>query len=219
MARVVSTLTDYIAQNPHDEEALRVLGEIYLKFRRDYQAAVPIYERLMEINPADRETRMTLLGLYRNTRNFDGMRRIYEIRLAQAGGDDPALHLCIAQTELRAGRGEKAVEYAKKHLGGDEAKSYTLQMLAMVYDKAGQHHAAIATLDAALSRAENDRQRAGIQFQKADMLIWDKRYADAEVLLRTVRENHSEDATIRSRADSELIRIYQTQGRLRELEL
>lgn len=218
-AQVVSDLTAKLEQNPQDEDALQALGNIYMKSRRDYEAALPIYEQLAALNPDDTQTQSTLLGLYRKTKNFDGMRRVYEKRLEQAGGDDPALRLSIAQTELQAGRGDVAVEYAEQYLSGPDATPFELQMLSTVYDKAGRKNTAVATLDTAITRETNAQQRVSMQFQKVDMLTWSKQYEQAEAELRGILSGCKDDRMIRSRVNSELIRLYQMQGRMGELDL
>ena len=216
---VIADLEARIEQNPRDREALRTLGEIHLKSRRDHESALPVYEKLVELDPSNVRLETTLLGLYRKNRRFDGMRRIFEERLDKSGDGDPTLHLSIAQTELLAGRGDEAVQYAESHLAGEDATPFELQMLSTVYDKAGRDEAAVATLDTAIARATNDQQRVSMQFQKADMLVWDKKYAEAEALLRSIIETAGDDKQTLTRAKSEIVRIYEMQGKLSELNL
>lgn len=216
---VVSNLTDRLEANPKDEAALRELGNIYLKSRRDYRAAQPIYEQLVALHPEDPQTQNALLGIYKETRNFDGIRSIYENQLAQAGGSDPALRFQIAQTELQAGRGDEAVTYAEEYLSGENATPFQLQMLSAVYDKAGRKDAALAVLDTAIGRETNDQQRVSMQFQKSDMLVWNKQYDAAELLLRSIIQAAGGDQQTISRAKGEIIRIYEMQGKMSELNL
>jgi len=219
MDEVVSNLTVQVENNPQDEDALRELGAIYLKSRRDYEAAKPVYEKLAELNPDDPQIESALLGIYRQTRDFDGMRSVYESRLQTAGGDDSTLHLSIAQTDLMAGKGDDAVAYAEEHLAGDDATPFELQMLSSVYDKAERKEEALNTLSTAIERSDNAQQKVSMQFQKADMLIWTKQYDEAEALLRSIREANKDDKQTASRVNSELIRIYQMQGKMGEIEL
>jgi tetratricopeptide (TPR) repeat protein len=219
MDEVVSNLTERLAVNPKDEAALRQLGDIYLKSRRDPKAAQPVYEQLAALHPDDPQIQAALVGIYRETQTFEGIRGIYEKRLAQTGGNDPTLRFQIAQTELQAGRGDEAVAYAEKHLSGDNATPFQLQMLSTVYDKAGRRDAALATLDTAIARETNAQQRVSMQFQKVEMLIWNKKYGAAESLLRSIIASSGDDQQTVSRAKGEIVRIYQMQGRLSELNL
>ncbi len=216
-AQVVSDLTAQLDQNPEDEEALQELGEIHLKSRRDYKAALPVYEQLAALNPKDQKVQSTLLRLYRETDNFDGLRRAYENRLSQSGGDDPTLRFQIARTELQAGRGDSAVEYAEQHLSGNNATPFELQMLSTIYDKAGRKDEAMVTLDTAIASESNWQQRVSMQFQKAGMLIWHKQYTEAERLLRSIIKAAGDDRQTNSHAKSEIVRIYEIQGKLSEL--
>jgi len=216
---VVSNLTDRVTTNPQDEATLKQLGDIYLKSRRDYKAAQPIYEQLVALHPDDPQLQSALLGIYRETKNFEGMRRVLENLLAQAGGDDPTLRFQIAQNELQAGRGDEAVAYAEKHLSGGNASTFQLQMLSTIYDKAGRKENALATLDSAIARETNAQQQLSMRFQKTDMLILNKQYTEAEKLLRSIIQTAGEDKQTTSRSKSGIIRIYEMQGKLTELNL
>ncbi len=217
-AEVVSNLTQKVAANPNDEAALLELGEIYIKSRRNYKAAQPVYEQLAAMHPEDAEVQRTLLGIYRQTENFAGIRRVYEAQLAQTG-EDPTLRFQIAQTELQAGRGDEAVAYAEQHLSGDTATPFQLQMLSTVYDKSGRKDAALATLDTAIVRETNAQQRVSMQFQKAEMLIWNKQYTEVETLLRSIIQAAVDDQQTISRAKGEIVRIYEMQGKMNELNM
>lgn len=216
---VVSNLTEAVVANPQDEATLRQLGDIYLKSRRDYKAAEPVYEQLAALHPEDPQIQSTLIGIYRENQNYDGVRRVFEMRLAQSGGDDPTLRFQIAQTELQAGRGDDAVAYAEKHLSGDEATAFQLQMLSTVYDKAGRKDAAAVALDTAIDRETNAQQRVSMQFQKVERLIWSKQFPDAESLLRSIIQVAGDDKQTVSRAKGEIVRIYELQGKLAELNI
>lgn len=218
-AEVVSNLTVQVDANPNDEEALKQLGAIYLKSRRDYEAAMPVYEQLAALKPDDPEVQGALLNIYRETHRFDKIREVYETRLEQSAEDDPTLRFQIAQTELQAGKGDDAVAYAEEHLSGEEATPFELQMLSSVYDKAGRKEQALDTLSTAIERSENPQQKVSMQFQKADMLIWNKQYTEAEALLRAIRDANKDDKQTVSRVNSELIRIYQMRGKMGEIEL
>jgi len=215
---VVSNLNARVAANPKDEAALRQLGDIYLKSRRDHKAAQPVYEQLAALHPEDQQLQSTLVGIYRENQNYDGVRRVYESRLAEAG-EDPTLRLQIAQTELQAGRGDVAVAYAEQHLSGEKATPFQLQMLSTVYDKAGRKDAALATLDTAIGRETNAQQRVSMQFQKAEMLTWNKQYDAAETLLRSIIAAAGDDQQTVSRAKGEIVRIYEMQGKMSKLNL
>lgn len=216
---VVSNFTNRLAANPRDEAALWQLGDIYLKSRRDHKAAQPVYEQLAALHPEDPQIQVVLLGIYRETENFDGMRRVYENRLAQSGSNDPTVRFQIAQTELQAGRGDEAIAYAEKHLSGESATPFQLQMLSAVYNKAGRKDDAMATLDTAIVRETNAQQQVSMQFQKTEMLIWNKRYDEAEKLLRLIIQAAGDNKQIESRAKGEIVRIYEIQGRISELNL
>jgi tetratricopeptide (TPR) repeat protein len=218
-AEVVSNLNAQIKSNPQDEKALRSLGQIHLKSRRDYEAALPVYEQLAALKPDDLEVQGALLNIYRETHNFDKIKAVYEAQLKKSAEDDPALRFQIAQTDLQAGKGDEAVAYAEKHLSGEKATPFQLQMLSSVYDKAGRKEQALTTLSTAIERSTDAQQKVSMQFQKADMLIWNKQYDEAETLLRAIRSANKDDKQIVSRVNSELIRIYQMQGKMGEVEL
>jgi tetratricopeptide (TPR) repeat protein len=218
-AEVVSNLIDRLSQNPRDEATLRQLGDIYLKSRRDFKAAQPIYEQLATLHPDDQQVQAALLGIYRENEDLAGLRRVYESKLSQAETDDPALHFQIAQVDLQAGRGDEAVAYAEKHLSGANATPFQLQMLSSIYDKAGRKDVAVSALDTAINRETNAQQRISMQFQKADMLTRSKQYAEAETVLRAIIQTAAEDKQTISRAKSEIVKIYEMQGRVSDLNL
>lgn len=219
MDEVVAGLNQELEINPNDEQALKELGAIYLKSRRDYEAAKPVYEKLAELNPEDQQVQSALLKVYRETKDFGGMRRVYEQQIEQTEGDDVNLRYQIAATELYAGKGDEAVAYAEQYLGGEDATPHQLQMLSKVYDRSGRKDEAFQALDRAIEQSEDLQQRTSIEFQKADMLFWNKQYDEAEAVLRKIKQENPDNQQVLSRVNNDLLRLIQAQGKMGEIEL
>lgn len=219
MSEVVSNLVERLVMEPRDESALRQLGDIYLKSRRDHKSAQPVYERLASLHPEDAQVQATLLGIYRENGNFDGMRRLYEEQLAGKGGNDTTLRFQIAQTEIMAGRGDEAIKYVEKYLSGEKASSFDLQMLATTYEKVGRINDALVIMDKAMTKESDKQKRINMQFQKVDILLADKRYAEVETLLRSIIAVSDDNKQTIGRAKSQLIHVFEMQGRTGDIQL
>ncbi len=219
MDEVVAGLERTLETDPNDEQALKELGAIYLKSRRDYESAKPVYEKLAELQPEDQQVQSALLKVYRETDDFDGMRRVYEQQIELSEDDDANLRFQVAATELYAGRGDDAVTYAEEYLGGDDATPHQLQMLSKVYDRSGRKEEAVRALDQAIDQSNDLQQRTSIQFQKADMLFWNKQYAEAEAILRKIKQENADNQQVLSRVNNDLLRLIQAQGKMGEIKL
>ena len=74
-------------------------------------------------------------------------------------------------------------------------------------------------LDQAIVQSDDLQQRTSIQFQKADMLFWNRQYAEAEAVLREIKQENLDNQQVLSRVNNDLLRLIQAQGKMGEIEL
>ena len=109
--------------------------------------------------------------------------------------------------------------YAEEHLGGTNATPERLQLAARIYESAGRLDDSTRLLQQAEAGVEDNQKRADLRFQQVDLLTRQKRYADAEKAVRQIITDLGSDPSLKSRANQELFRLYQLQGKTGELNL
>ena len=219
LAEAASNLEAKVTANPSDKASLELLGTIYYKVQSDFEKAKPIYEKILAVEPTNTVVQNTLLGIYQQTRDFDKARAIYEQYLTTYPDQADGIHFQIATMYVQSGQGDDAVEYAEQYLGGNNATPTQLSQLATIQDYAGRLDEAAYSLARAVQLETDTAQKAEFQFQQADYLVRQQKYVEAELILRTILDaNRGEQSTV-TRANSELFRIYQMQGKISDLNL
>ena len=217
--QVASNLQSRVDSNSADQVEIQQLGTIYLKYEKDYQKAKPIYEMILAQNPTNSSLQNTMINIYQKTHDFQKAKAVYQSYLKGNPDEADGIHYQIASLDLKAGRGDNAVEYAKKNLAGEDATTGQLKLVARICEQSGRIEDAMHLLARAADKADSDDVRVDIAFQQVDILILQKQYDQAEASLREIINQHGDSANIKSQANKELIRIYQLQGRLGELQL
>lgn len=216
---VAAELEGKIAADPADRESLDLLGTIYLRVQRDSEKAKPVYEKMLAQDPDNPGLQNTLIGIYQETRDYAKARDIYERYLEHHPDQADGIRYQIAALYVQSGQGDDAVAYAEQYLAGAEATVDQREMAARIFEFANRLDDAAHVLKAAESAAPTDEKRVDLQFRQVDLLSRQDKYAEAEALVRRILADHGNDREIRARANQELIRLYQVQGRVGELEL
>jgi len=219
LSEVTSNLEARVKSDPSDRNSLELLGMIYLKVQRDYAKAKPVYEKMLAADPANPALQNTVITICQETRDYDQARAIYEKYLANHPAEADGIRFQIAALYLQSGKGDDAVDYAKKYLGGTNGTPNQLQLVARIYEQAGRKDDSIRLLQQAESRADTADKRVDLRFQQEDLLARQQKYADAEKALRQILADFGSDPAVKSRANQELFRLYQLQGKTGELSL
>ena len=219
LAEVATELEQKIAAEPADRDSLDLLGTIYLKVQRDYDKAKPVYEKILAQNPVDPQTQNTLIGIYQETRDYAKARDIYERYLEHHPEQADGIRYQIAALYVQSGQGDDAVAYAEKHLAGTEASVDQREMAARIYEFSGRLDDAARLLQEAQSATTDAAKKTDLQFRQVDLLTRQEKYAEVETIVRRILAENTADRDIRARANQELIRLYQMQGRVGELDL
>lgn len=219
LAEVAVELEEKIAVDPADRESLDLLGTIYLRVQRDYDKAKPVYEQILTQNPDDPGTQNTLIGIYQETRDYAKARDIYERYLEHHPEEADGIRYQIAALYVQSGQGDDAVAYAEQHLGGPQATAEQKEKAAKIYEFSGRLDDSARLLREAEASASSIENKVDLQFRQEDLLARQGKYADAEVLVRRILSENSSNLEIKARANQELIRLYQLQGKMSELNL
>jgi tetratricopeptide (TPR) repeat protein len=217
--QVVTELEVKVASDPADRESLELLGTIYLKVQRNYDKAKPVYEKLLVQEPDNAGFQNTLIGIYRETRDYDKARDIYERYLAAHPKEADGIHFQIASLYIQSGKSDEGVAYAERHLNTAEATTEQKEQVARIYEFSGRLDDAAKTLRESENATKDAAKRTDLRFRQSDLLIRQKKYTEAEALVRRILSENSSDKEIKARANQELIRIYQVQGRVGEMGL
>jgi tetratricopeptide (TPR) repeat protein len=216
---VAAELEAKMAADPADRESLELRGTIYLKVQRNYDKAKPVYEKLLAQEPDNAGLQNTLIGIYRETRDYAKAREVYESYLAAHPNEADGIRFQIASLYIQSGQGDEGVAYAEKHLNGADATVEQKEQVARIYEFSGRLGDAAKTLKEAETAAQDAAKKNDIRFRQADLLIRQQKYAEAEALVRGVLSETGLDKETKARANQELIRIYQVQGKVGELGL
>ncbi|MEI7900139.1 MAG: tetratricopeptide repeat protein [bacterium] len=217
--QVAAELESKAATDPSDRDALELLGTIYLKVQRKHDKAKPVYEKLLALDPNNAGIQNTLIGIYRETRDYAKARDIYERYLAAHPNEADGIRFQIASLYIQSGQGDEAVAYAEKYLNGADATAERKEQVARIYEFSGRLDDAAKTLKDAETAAQDAAKKTDLRFRQSDLLIRQQKYADAEALVRSILAESGADKASKARANQELIRVYQVQGKVGELSL
>ena len=217
--QVATELETKAATDPADRASLELLGTIYLKMQRNHDKAKPVYEKLLAQEPDNAGLQNTLIGIYKETRDFAKAREVYEQYLSAHPDEADGIRFQIAALYIQSGQGDDAVAYAEKHLNGADATAEQKEQVARIYEYSGRLDDAARTLKEAETAAQDAAKKTSLRFRQSDLLIRQQKYAEAEALVRSVLSTANLDKETKARANHELIRIYQVQGKVGELGL
>lgn len=219
LAEVAAELEAKTTADPADRESLELLGTIYLKVQRDYDKAKPVYEKMLAQDPDNPGLQNTLIGIYQETRDYAKARDIYERYLEHHPEQSDGIRYQIAALYVQSGQGDDAVAYAQQYLGGAQATAEQKEQAAKIYEFSGRLDDAARLLQEAEAVAPDAAKKTDLQFRQVDLLARQEQYTEAETLVRRILGENPADRDIRARANQELIRLYQMQGKMGELEL
>jgi len=217
--QVAAELESKIAANPPDRESLELLGTIYLKVQRNYDKAKPVYEKLLAQEPDNPGLQNTLISVYRETRDYAKARDLYERYLVSHPKEADGIRFQIAALYIQSGQGDEGVAYAEKYLNGKEATVEQKEQVARIYEFSGRLEDAVKALREAETVVQDTAKKTELRFRQSDLLLRQKKYGDAEALVRRLLSENSTDKDVKVRANQELIRIYQVQGKMGEIKL
>lgn len=144
--RSIAELKTALKLNDSHQGALILLGDIYME-QDNYKDAIPLYEKVVELNPVDRmlfpsrqiEGAYYQLGAaYLKTKNFSDAAMTLENTLLIDGSDADAWYL-LGNTYQELGEVEKAVECYKKAVRYVPNYTESYQAMAKCYEKLGQN--------------------------------------------------------------------------------
>jgi tetratricopeptide (TPR) repeat protein len=216
---VAGELEAKTSADPADRESLELLGTIYLRVQRDHDKAKPVYEKMLAQDPDNPGLQNTLIGIYQETRDYGKARDIYERYLEHHPEQADGIRFQIAALYVQSGQGDDAVAYAREHLAGPQATAEQREQAARIYEFSGRLDDAAQLLQEAQSVAPDAGKKTDLQLRQVDLLARQEKYAEAETLVRRILTENPANRDIRARANQELIRLYQMQGKVGELDL
>jgi tetratricopeptide (TPR) repeat protein len=153
-----------VRETPGNKEAHLSLAEAHLA-RGQWERAAASAERAIELGASDSRA-LYLLGtaLVRMGRREEGQARLREFAKVEAGSQDVARRYTeidaislAAIRALREGNGNGAIQQLTQGIKSYPDSSRLHMNLAMVLSRAGQHQAAVETLDSMLKRTKDRR--------------------------------------------------------------
>ena len=216
LEQAVAEAEDTVAKDPKDKAALEHLGELYVAMKSPPAKTATVYEKLLELNPADLNAQSRLSNLYRESKQYEKAIAVQKMLLATdpKGLGQSAVYQ-VAQLLLESSKKDDAVAWMKEHANDSPSGTSSLEMF---YEQAGMPAEAE---DVLLTQAEQATgpQKSELLLRAADLARQRKEYKKAEERIRAVLKDAKDDKPILTRANTMLIRLFEEQGRIGELKL
>ncbi|MCZ7649439.1 MAG: hypothetical protein M5U26_29980 [Planctomycetota bacterium] len=217
---VIKECDERLAKDPKDAAALDRLSRIYTSAQRDNVKAAEALEKLVALQPEDKELKDRLAAVYQANQQIDKALELYKQMLAGADPQVASRYAYKAGLMLaRADRKDEGVALVKEHMDTKDANTATLTMLSSFYMQAQMPEEAESIYLKLAEQAKAPAQRADYLLRVADMAKQAKNYDKAEQQLRAILEQFKEDKGVKARANRALIQLYEQQGKVGELNL
>lgn len=190
--RALASYQAVLKLQPDNVEALRASGKLCLRHEMNIQA-VPLLERLVQLQPADPQAKSDLAAAYAATGKFDQA----EKELNQAFRIDPenaSVLVGLGAVYLRTNRIPKALPLLQKAATLVPNDSRPFFLLGSAYNRLGKYREAVTTLEQAARLSPND---ADIYYQLASACEHAGRSEERRAALQRFAElkEHSEKAS------------------------
>jgi len=127
-------LEEYKAIIDHDSSnftALKEIGKIYFK-RRMYQESVKYLTQGLKLNPADMEISLLLGGIFKNTKNYDKARQMFE-KIIERDADNYEAIIELSKVYSEQGEIDTAIEILNKMIEKDPGNYKVRVELGILY--------------------------------------------------------------------------------------
>jgi serine/threonine protein kinase len=120
--------------NGEDAETHKLLGDVFLFFRRQPAQAIPMYIQSLRLNARDAEAHQRLAQCYEATNQPEAALREYQ-EATQLAPQHPGIHFALGQLALRLNRLPLAEQAFVQVLNVNPADHRTRFLLAQVYER------------------------------------------------------------------------------------
>jgi tetratricopeptide (TPR) repeat protein len=141
--------------NPNNIESYRLLGEIYLRQRKDHQA-IEAYKIILRLDPFDDTARNFLFFLYERTKQPVEKAKLYENMLGLYGKNKTIL-MYIAEVYEKQKDFSKALQYTNMILDIDSTDAESHYYKARLLEALNKRKEAISSYETALKYAPADK--------------------------------------------------------------
>lgn len=142
-----------IKEHPDHLKAMTELGMVYLIDLREPEQALPLFEKVISVDPSNQLVVNELIGVYEELgRQDDGM--IYLQSQLEKSPDNPSLSLGMGQMMMGQNRTSDAIPYLEKAIQFGNQPDYVYMDLGDSYSKQGQKDKAIEVYRQAVEMAD-----------------------------------------------------------------
>ena len=200
--------------DPNDIAALERLSEIYSTVKLSPEKALPIQEKLAALQPNSVEVLSRLSTVYQQTNQIDKALDVSKKLVAAAPKEQKSgFAFQSAALLLQGGHKDEAKKFMEEAVGA-EPSSHELNLLASIYEQAGDVDKADATLKKAAEHPQaQPSDKTLINIRRANICRVKKDYAGAETMLRAVMTDAAVDKNMQNYARTILTQLYREQGK------
>ncbi len=160
--RALAAYEAVLKLQPNNVEALRASGKLCLRHEMNTQA-VPLLERLVELQPADPQAKCDLAAAYAATGKFEQAEKELDQAL-RADPDNASALVGLGAVYLRTNRTQQALPLLQKAVTRVPNDSKPFYLLGSAYNRLGKYQEAVTALEQAARLSPND---ADIYYQLA----------------------------------------------------
>ena len=239
LGELITALEEELKSQPDNQEIYRALARAYSNHQtRNPQKAIQMYEKLMELEPADSSVYSSLGYLYSGEKMHDKAIEAYE-KAMDLGTERAYLYASLARVYVNAGRREDALKQADilKQRAGYDSNAYS--QLGEIYSLCELHDEAIEAFKKAVElspeRAQHIQRRLASAYEAAGKteeadaiyentqdpgMMYERirtyqQRGDLEKLMELARKIMKSD--IQGRYQRQIVQAFQQQGKLDDL--
>jgi len=220
LAKTLEGAEAAVAKNASDAEALERLAEIYTDIKVDAAKADSAMSKLIALGTKDAGVQVRLAALYERQKQYEKAIKLYQGLSAKPGSaDEWDISLRVANLMVLSGKKNEAVEMVEKTLVPKAQTALAAAGLGGFYDSAEMLEKAEEAFVKAASLSQTAEQVTACLLAAAEVSRKKKDYAKAEKYVRALLKNYKDNKAIKSQANAVLVKLYEAQGRLGELNL
>jgi tetratricopeptide (TPR) repeat protein len=220
LASTIAVTEAITEKDPTNVEALERLAQIYTDIKPDAKKAAACMDKLLALTAKNLDARLRLAALYERQKEFDKALKLYqELQPEAPKALSWDISLRMAVIMLRAGRKDEAVAKVEKDLLPKAQTALETASLASFYASAELPQKAEDAFVKAASLSQSPDDVAACMLAAAESSRKRKDYAKAEQYVRALIKQYKDNKQVKTKANTELVKIYEEQGKLGDLNI
>jgi len=217
LAAAVAKYEATLEKKPDEKDALEALRLVYTSIKPDPEKALAVAEKLVAVEPRNRDAAMQLLSAYERARKFDKAIELLKELMARYPAEARFLSTRLVFLYIQSGQKDEAKHLAAEMLAKGPETSELHGRAASIYLQLGMIDHTLAQYKAAARLARRDSERERYLLAAAHVARRAKKYKKAEELVSKLLKSQSKAMV--TQAKRLLFELYEEQNKLDQLEM